>query len=176
VFLDRDGVINRTYLRDGVTRPPATLSELELLPGVPDALRRLKDAGYLLIVVTNQPDVARGTQSRERVEEMHAWLRAQLPLDAVRACFHDGPDGCACRKPRPGLLLEEAERLGVDLSRSVMVGDRGTDVGAGRAAGCATILVGAPDARGGGVQPDQVAADLPEAVALILRDLKEEAR
>ncbi len=174
MFLDRDGVLNRTFLRDGVTRPPSALSELELLPGVPDALGRLKDAGYLLIVVTNQPDVARGTQSRERVEEMHAWLRERLPLDAVRACYHDGSDGCACRKPRPGLLLEEAARLGVDLSRSVMVGDRGTDVHAGRAAGCATILVGTPDPGGRDARPDRVAADLAEAVGLILGDDREE--
>src|SRR5436189_1741337 len=89
VFLDRDGVLNKTTVRDGVTRPPDCLGDFEFLPGVPDAVRSLADAGYALVVVTNQPDVARGVQSRERVEEIHDHLRQTLPLLDVLACYHD---------------------------------------------------------------------------------------
>ncbi|HZP89133.1 MAG TPA: HAD family hydrolase [Burkholderiales bacterium] len=141
VFLDRDGVINRSIVRAGKPYPPATLAELELLPGVPDALRRLKAAGFDLIVVSNQPDVARGTTSRAAVEVMHAALRRDLPIDAFRVCYHDDDDHCSCRKPKPGLLRSAAYARGVALSESYMVGDRWRDVEAGRRAGCRTFFV-----------------------------------
>src|SRR6185436_14383127 len=105
VFLDRDGVINRAIVRAGRPHPPASPAEFEILPGVPAALQRLKSAGFWLVLVTNQPDVARGTQTRAGVEALHASLRARLPLDDIRVCYHDDPDGCECRKPAPGLLL-----------------------------------------------------------------------
>jgi D-glycero-D-manno-heptose 1,7-bisphosphate phosphatase len=122
VFLDRDGVINRAVVRDGKPHPPARVEELEVIPGVAAALQRLKLAGYLLIVVTNQPDVARGTQSRAEVEAIHNKLASLLPIDEFRACYHDDGDACACRKPKPGLILESARAHGVDLRASVMVG------------------------------------------------------
>jgi len=139
VFLDRDGVLNRVVLQQGRPHPPAGLAETELLPGVPEALQRLKQAGFKLIVVTNQPDVARGTQTREEVEAIHAFLLRRLPLDAIRSCFHDDAQGCGCRKPLPGLLLQESEQ--VDYSRSFMIGDRWRDIEAGRSAGCRTIFI-----------------------------------
>src|SRR5262245_16168636 len=115
VFLDRDGVLNRTYERgDGITHPPDHLGEFEWLPGVPDAAQCLANAGFALVVVTNQPDVARGVQSRERVEEMHDYLRRELPLLDVLVCYHDNGDGCSCRKPKPGMLLEAARRWPLD--------------------------------------------------------------
>ena len=140
VFLDRDGVINRAVIRDGKPYPPRSLAELELLPGVPEALQLLHDAGLLLIVVTNQPDVARGTQTKEAVEAMHDSLRASLPIDAVRACYHDG-DGCNCRKPKPGFLFDAQDEFGVELHSSYMVGDRWRDIEAGQRAGCACLFV-----------------------------------
>src|SRR5206468_1016892 len=100
VFLDRDGVINRAIVRDGKPYPPAALAELEILPGVREGLAALKAAGYRLIVVTNQPDVARGTTSKALVESINARLSAELPLDIVLTCWHDSADQCACRKPR----------------------------------------------------------------------------
>jgi len=112
------------------------------MPGATDACEQLHALGYLLIVVTNQPDVARGTQRREVVEAIHERLRRDVPLDDIRVCYHDDTDACACRKPKPGLLVEAARDWGVDLASSFMIGDRWRDVEAGHGAGCATILVG----------------------------------
>lgn len=141
VFLDRDGVINRAVIRDGRPYPPASLEELEILPGVREAMIALKGAGYLLVVVTNQPDVSRGTMPRTLVDSMNARLMSELPLDAVRTCFHDGDDECECRKPKPGLLLAAARDFGINLTASFMVGDRWRDVAAGRQAGCRTFFI-----------------------------------
>jgi D-glycero-D-manno-heptose 1,7-bisphosphate phosphatase len=136
VFLDRDGVINRSTVRDGKPYPPDSLGELEILSGVADALARLRAAGFLNVIVTNQPDVATGKQRREVVEAMHEFLLSRLPVDAVKVCYHADADNCACRKPKPGMLLEAAGELDIDLAASFMVGDRWRDVAAGQAAGC----------------------------------------
>src|SRR5689334_21653871 len=104
VFLDRDGVITRPVVREGKPYPPGSLEELELLPGVPQALRALREAGYCLVVVTNQPDVARGRISRAQVDAMNHRLQSTLPLDAICVCVHDDQDRCDCRKPLPGLI------------------------------------------------------------------------
>ena len=141
VFLDRDGVLNRAVIRDGLPFPPRSVQDLEVLPGVQQALDRLKRAGFCLVVVTNQPDVARGTQSREEVEAINDALRRELPIDVVKVCYHDDGDHCACRKPAPGMILEAAAELEVDLSRSYTVGDRWRDVEAGQRAGTTAILV-----------------------------------
>jgi D-glycero-D-manno-heptose 1,7-bisphosphate phosphatase len=168
VFLDRDGVINRAVVRDGKPYPPAHVDDVEVLPGVAAALQRLKTAGYLLIVVTNQPDVARGTQSRAAVEAIHTRLASILPIDEFRACFHDDGDACACRKPKPGLILDSARDRGVDLHASVMVGDRWRDVEAGRRAGCSTIFVDCGYQERRPQQPDVTVRSLPEAADWIL--------
>jgi D-glycero-D-manno-heptose 1,7-bisphosphate phosphatase len=141
VFLDRDGVLTRALVRDGKAYAPATLDEMEIYPEAPTALARLKAAGFLLVVVTNQPDVARGTIRREAVEAMHAVLRADLPLDACFVCYHDDPDACICRKPLPGMLIQAAAEHAIDLARSFLIGDRWRDIDAGAAAGCRTILI-----------------------------------
>jgi D-glycero-D-manno-heptose 1,7-bisphosphate phosphatase len=141
VFLDRDGVINRAFIRNGTPYPPVSLRDLEILPHVPEALRALKAQGYSLVVVSNQPDVARGTASRELVDSIHERLKGELGLDAIFTCFHDDADECDCRKPKPGLLFRAARDLGVDLTSSFMVGDRWRDVEAGRSAGCRTLFV-----------------------------------
>lgn len=160
VFLDRDGVINRTSVRDGVPYPPASLAELELLPGVDEALALLAGEGWPLIVVTNQPDVARGTQRREAVEEINARLQAELPLLAVYTCYHDNRDDCACRKPRPGMWLQAAADHALDLQRSVSVGDRWSDIVAGAAAGTTTYLLDFPYSQGDRCKPDFRMPDL----------------
>jgi D-glycero-D-manno-heptose 1,7-bisphosphate phosphatase len=141
VFLDRDGVINKVELRAGRPHPPAGVAQLELLDGVADAIRIFKRLGLLVVVVTNQPDVARGITSREEVQRIHAELARLLPIDRFETCYHDDSDRCACRKPLPGLLTQAAQQLGIDLAGSFMVGDRWRDVEAGQAAGCRTFFI-----------------------------------
>lgn len=141
VFLDRDGVLNRALVRDGKPYPPTSVSELEIVPGAADALQALKGLGYVLIVVTNQPDVGRGTQSQSAVEEIHATMAQLLPVDEFVCCYHDDRDECACRKPLPGMLLDAAARRGIDLRASFMIGDRWRDIDAGHRAGCRAVLI-----------------------------------
>jgi D-glycero-D-manno-heptose 1,7-bisphosphate phosphatase len=168
VFLDRDGVINRAVVRGGRPYAPDRVEDLEILPGVSEAVERLRRAGFLVVVVTNQPDVVRGRQSLETVEAIHDRIRSAVAVDGFKICFHDDADRCGCRKPRPGLLLEAAAEWSLDLPRSFMVGDRWRDVGAGRAAGCPTILVGGGYGEPFPDPPDARAGSLPEAADLIL--------
>jgi D-glycero-D-manno-heptose 1,7-bisphosphate phosphatase len=141
VFLDRDGVINRAVLVKGRPYPPPSLERLEILPGVPEGIAACCRAGFRVIVVTNQPDVATGKQSRAVVEAMHDHLRARLALDDIFVCYHTDVHACACRKPRPGMLRAAAAKWSLRLDRCFMVGDRWRDVEAGHAAGCRTIWV-----------------------------------
>jgi len=173
VFLDRDGVINRALVLSGRPYPPSGPSELKILPGVHDAIGRLRGAGFRLIVVTNQPDVARGTQTREAVEALHTKLKTELALDEFCVCYHDDADRCQCRKPSPGLLLGAALNTGVDLRASYLVGDRWRDIEAGRRAGCATIFIdhGYAERRPSGF--DAKVTSLLEASEWILRTIKE---
>jgi D-glycero-D-manno-heptose 1,7-bisphosphate phosphatase len=168
VFLDRDGVINRSIVRDGRPYAPDRLEDLEILPGVREALSRLRAAGFRLVVVTNQPDVARGTQTREMVDAMHASLAARLPLDEFRVCPHEDRDECACRKPKPGLLTDAARDGGLSLAGSFMVGDRWRDVEAGQRAGCTTIFIDCHYSEKRPEHPDATVGSLPEAVDWIL--------
>ncbi|MCL4465930.1 MAG: HAD-IIIA family hydrolase [Chloroflexi bacterium] len=169
VFLDRDGVLNRAVVREGKPYPPAGLDELQILPGTMEALEALAAAGYLLVGITNQPDVARGTQRREVVEAINRALLADLPLVDILVCYHDDWDECDCRKPKPGLLLEAAAHHSLDLPSSFLIGDRWKDMEAGRRAGCRTVLIdyGYPET-GPDTRLDHKAASLPEAAAWIL--------
>ena len=139
VFLDRDGVINDTVWRRGARRAPQDIDEWVWIDQVHATLQALSARGYALFVCTNQPDVRRGWQTRERVDAFHELLMRELPLARVFACFHDDADDCACRKPKPGLLLQASAEFDIELSSSFMVGDRGSDIEAGRRAGCTTI-------------------------------------
>jgi D-glycero-D-manno-heptose 1,7-bisphosphate phosphatase len=171
VFLDRDGVLNRAIVRDGKPYPPASLAELEIVEGAADGLARLKELGFLLLVVTNQPDVSRGTQSLDVIQAMHGVMRQTLPLDDFLICPHDDRDNCNCRKPAPGLMLEAQQRYGIDLARSFMVGDRWRDIDAGQAAGCRTVFLDQNyRERGPSVPPDARVGSLPEAVDWIVRN------
>lgn len=138
VFLDRDGVLNRAFVREGKSYPPQSIAEFSLLPGVIDATHLLKECGFKLIVVTNQPDVGRRQQSQKIVEEMHAKLFKELPLDDIEVCYNEYS---ASYKPLPGMLLNAAEKHRLELDESYMIGDRWRDIDAGKAAGCYTILI-----------------------------------
>jgi D-glycero-D-manno-heptose 1,7-bisphosphate phosphatase len=169
IFLDRDGVLNRPLVRAGKPYAPRTLCEFELYPEAEACVASLQRAGFLTIVATNQPDIGNGLVEAGLVAAMHERLAAWLPIEHIMVCPHAQQAGCACRKPRPGMLLEAAARFDVDLPASFMVGDRAGDVTAGKAAGCRTIFIdrsyGAeerPDA------PDRTVTSLAEAVAAIL--------
>jgi D-sedoheptulose 7-phosphate isomerase len=174
VFLDRDGVLNEPVIRNGKPYPPAGPGDFRIFPDAAEALARLKKRDFLLVVVTNQPDVARGSQTRENVEQMNRHLRDELPLDDVFTCFHDDADACDCRKPRPGLVLNAARQYGIDLSRSYFAGDRWRDIDAGANAGCKTILIDHGYAeRAPAAAPDARVKSLPEAVDWILKNATE---
>ena len=131
IFLDRDGVINRSFVRAGKPFAPVSLDQLEILPGVAQALLKMREAGFLNIVVTNQPDIATGNLRHGVLDAMHSRLMNDLAIDSIRVCGHVDADNCACRKPRPGLLLDAARELDIDLAASYMVGDRWRDIAAG---------------------------------------------
>jgi D-glycero-D-manno-heptose 1,7-bisphosphate phosphatase len=168
VFADRDGVLCANMMRDGRPVAPTRLEDFRLLPGVEDSVRALKTAGYLVIVVTNQPDVGTGRTPRAIVEAMHDIIRSTLDIDDIKACFHTNADGCACRKPKPGMILDAAAERAIDLPASFVVGDRWSDVAAGREAGCSTIFVDygyEPDTPG---KADSVVSSFAEAARVIL--------
>lgn len=173
VFLDRDGVINQAVVKDGKPYPPSSINEVEILPGVPEALEKLRNASFLLICVTNQPDVARGKQSKRVIEAIHELLLESLPLDDMCVCYHDDCDECQCRKPSPGMLLDAAKRFSINLKESFMVGDRWKDIEAGHNAGCKTILIGYKyEERDSISSPDVKLNSLSEAADWILQQIK----
>jgi len=166
VFLDRDGVLNRIVWRDGKAASPRTIDELLIEPEAPAALAALKAAGFKLFVVTNQPDVRRGLMAKSALDAIHSALRDALQVDEVAVCEHDNADDCACRKPRPGMLLDLARRHDLDLSASIMVGDQDRDIACGHAAGCATVLLARPYNSGAGA--DHVVESLSQALSVIM--------
>jgi len=174
VFLDRDGVLNQPVVRERIPFPPATPDEFEIYPAVVEGCARLKEAGFVLIVVTNQPDIGRGTQSRETVEAMHAKLRAAVPtLDAIEVCYHAGSnhgDPCDCRKPKPGMLFRAAANHSLDLKRSFVIGDRWRDVDCARAAGCRAVFIDHGYREPLREKPDFTVTSFSEAVATVLQN------
>jgi len=136
VFLDRDGVLNFSEVRNGKPYAPRFFSDFKIFPEVPAALQKLKSQGYLLIVVTNQPDIGNGLVDIDEIRAMHELLWRELPLTDIRVCPHTRSDECSCRKPKPGLLLQAASTHNIDMAKSIMFGDRYGDMQAGYAAGC----------------------------------------
>lgn len=176
VFLDRDGVINEARLQEGRPYPPANLEQFKLLPGVPETIASLRGAGFKIIIVTNQPDVATGIQRREVVEAMHDKLRTLGLCDDIKVCYHTDLEGCECRKPLPGMLMEAAREWEVDLANSFMVGDRWRDVAAGKAAGCFTFFIDYEYQEQRPAEPDAVIGSLEEAGTLILKKIIREGK
>ena len=166
VFLDRDGVINKAVLRNGKPYPPQRIEEFLIYPEATAACLQLKAGGFILVVVTNQPDVGRGTQKREIVEAMHDRVCALLPIDRVEVCYDSALS--EFYKPAPGMLLRAAGELSLDLSASFMVGDRWRDIDCGRAVGCTTILIDRGYDEGLREQPDHRVTSLLEAAQIIL--------
>ncbi len=168
VFLDRDGVLSRPLIRRRKSYAPRLLRDFKLVPNAAKSVSRLKDAGFLVIVVTNQPDIGNGHVRAEVVEQMHDRLRKCAAVDAILVCPHSQTDGCECRKPGPGMLLAAAKRFKIDLSRSYMVGDRPSDVAAGLSAGCRTVFIDRRYAEGSPLLSNFRARSLQAAVTQIL--------
>ena len=141
VFLDRDGVINKAFIKDGLPTSPNSLDELEILPGVKESVLRLKKLNFVCLVVTNQPDVTRGKINKNTVIEINNFLLKEIKLDDFFVCYHDDKDNCDCREPKPGLLLQASKKWDVNLKKSFIVGDRWRDIQAGEKVGCKTIFL-----------------------------------
>jgi D-glycero-D-manno-heptose 1,7-bisphosphate phosphatase len=171
IFLDRDGVLLESTVVNGRPRPAQSAADGKILPGVPEACRALRSSGFVLIVVTNQPDVARGLVTEEAVTAVNDALLAAVELDDVLMCVHDDTDKCSCRKPAPGLLVTAANRWSIDLGVSVMVGDRWRDIAAGKAAGCHTIFVDRAYRERRPAGQDLTVSSFPEAVPWIMARL-----
>jgi D-glycero-D-manno-heptose 1,7-bisphosphate phosphatase len=170
VFLDRDGTLNRQVIRDGKPYPPQKLSEFALFDDVPAACRALKSAGYFLVVATNQPDVGRGTQCMEVVTAMHDLLREWIPeIDRIEVCVDPGgSEPSRRRKPEPGMVLDAAASLGIDLAHSWLVGDRWRDVDCGRRAGVRTVFIDFGYKEELRAKPDFVVSSFAQATRIIL--------
>jgi D-glycero-D-manno-heptose 1,7-bisphosphate phosphatase len=174
VFLDRDGVLNEAIVRDGKPFSPRDVGEVVITFRARPALEKLKREGFLLIVVMNQPDIARGKAKRADVDQINAQLSAALPLDAIEVCEHDDQNQCGCRKPKPGLIFSAREKFGVDLAGSFMVGDRWRDIEAGRRAGCRTVLIGDGYGETFPCAPTIKLASLPAAATWIVQQSRRE--
>lgn len=169
VFLDRDGVLVIPEMRDGRSYAPRNLNDFRLYPDAKAALTCLKQAGYLLVVVTNQPDVGKGLISQSTLEHMHDRIRKELSVDRIEVCPHTQADECSCRKPKPGMLLNAAHECHIDLTKSFMVGDRASDVAAGLTAGCETIFIDLDYVSElKPVSPDHTVRSIAEAARIIL--------
>lgn len=165
VFLDRDGVLNEVVERDGKPASPRSLDQFRVVPDLA-AVNRLREAGLYAFIITNQPDVSRGHTPVSLLEAMFAQIRAHAHIDDVRACVHDDHHDCACRKPKPGMILDLAAQWNVDVAASYVIGDMWRDMDAARAAGCAGILLRREYNRT--ARADHTAASLTDAVSLIL--------
>ena len=141
VFLDRDGVINKAFIKNGLPESPNSLSELEILPRVKESILRLKKLNFICLLVTNQPNVTRGKIDKSTVIKMNNFLKKKIQLDDIFVCYHDDKDHCNCRKPKPGLLLKAGKKWNVDYKQSFMIGDQWRDIQAGKNAGCKTIYL-----------------------------------
>jgi len=144
IFLDRDGVVNKVILKDGKPCSPRTIKELILNDGIADFLAQTRKAGFLNIVFTNQPDIARGLMDSKNLQIIHDFLRKNLAIDDIYSCPHEDADNCFCRKPKPGMLIEAAKKWDIDLDESFTIGDQWKDAQAGKMAGCITILLDYP--------------------------------
>jgi len=170
-FLDRDGVVNRAILIDGVPRPPSSVMQVEILEGVVNAIQLLKAHDFVPVVVTNQPDVARGTISQSEVNQINAHIGALCGIEHFYTCIHDDNDSCVCRKPAPGLIIQSASVLGLEIPSSFMVGDRWRDIAAGQAAGCRSFFIDYSYPEKAPEEPFTTVFSLLEAVQIMTGDL-----
>lgn len=168
VFLDRDGVLNRGYLKDGKSYAPREVKDFKLLPYVARSVELLKDNGYLVIVVTNQPDINNGLTTLDKVNQMHSLLKKKTKVDDIFLCPHTRDENCNCRKPKAGMLLEAAKKYQINFLNSFMIGDRASDIDAGSQVGCKTIFIDRQYREAKPIAPDFKTTSLHAAIKLIL--------
>ena len=141
IFLDRDGVINKATFVNGKHRSPLVLEELEIFKDAKRSIRKLRKLGFLIFIVTNQPEISRGNLRREESDAINAAIDKEIEPDEIVACPHDDSDGCSCRKPLPGMITGLISRYMLDPTRCYLVGDRLKDIEAGQAAGVKSIQI-----------------------------------
>ena len=141
IFLDRDGTLNKAFIKNGLPFSPSSFNEFEILPGVKESILKLKKLNFVCLLITNQPDVSRGKIKKKAVIQMNNFLKSEIKLDDIFVCYHDDHDNCECRKPKPGLLLNAKKKWNINLNKSYMIGDRWKDVQAGINAGCKTVFI-----------------------------------
>ena len=167
IFLDRDGIINKVIMRNGEVSCPWKFNEFEIFPDAKPALKEFKKMGFLNIIFTNQPDVARGFLKMPELEKMHNFIIKELLADEIKFCPHDDSDNCSCRKPKPGLILQVAQKWGIDLEQSYVIGDSWKDIGAGKSAGCKTFLLNREYNKDTNCNHDFAVNNIEEAVEII---------
>ncbi|MEE2704899.1 MAG: HAD family hydrolase [Pseudomonadota bacterium] len=169
VFLDRDGVIVKTHIRNNKPFAVNKVDDLVILPGVKEAIERLKKLNFLVIVVTNQPDISKGLININTLDQMHEILMSELAIDDIKFCPHLPENNCSCRKPKPGMLLKASSEHLIDLKNSYMIGDRISDIEAGNNAGCKTIFIDYKyaETKGEKIGTDMIVKSLPHAADLI---------
>lgn len=174
VFLDRDGIINRPFVKNGKSYAPKTIENFKIFEEIPELLLALKKKGFLLVVVTNQPDVGNGFVEKSVVEAMHQLMIQELPtinghsiIDKIKVCYHSQKEGCECRKPKPGMLLEAAAELQIDFKQSLIIGDRESDMVAGKIVNCRTVFVDYDYAEAKPAQPDFLVKSVDQIIDLV---------
>lgn len=175
VFLDRDGVLNHSEVVEGKPYAPRRIEDFIIEEEAYEATELLFQAGFLLIVITNQPDVGNGLMKHKQVQAMNKKLMEELSLDDIKVCFHSQLESCNCRKPKPGMIKTAALEFNINLSKSYMIGDRWSDISAGKAAGCFTILIDRGYTEKIEEQPNVSVSNLQEAVQNILRRSRKNA-
>ena len=172
VFFDRDGVLIKTEVRNGKPYAIRDIKDLVILPDAVAVVDKFKEAGYKIVIVTNQPDVGNGFIRQSVVEEMHNILLRELPIDLIKSCYHQQGAGCNCRKPNTGMFTEAAVKLNIDLGSSIMIGDRSSDIQAGQAAGCFTIFIDYGYNESLKVRADLIVSSLTEVLKINFKGVK----
>ncbi len=178
VFFDRDGVLIHTHVRNGKPYAISSVDELQIDIVALPLITLFKRAGYKIVVVTNQPDVGNGKVLQAEVEAINNTLLANLPIDLIQTCYHSQNHGCQCRKPASGMLLSASEILNINLSNSIMIGDRSSDIVAGANVGCFTIFIDCGYNEPLMVEPNLIVKSLTEILhqQIQIRELVEHER